>query len=107
MEWLRKSRLDVRVALIAKSRLLRFQHDRLCFELVDAVATDATDESFAVGSPFEVRVLANVASQALLIHLFRCCFCELKDIGRNPATFNVGFTGAVAAFACHSLAAMH
>jgi hypothetical protein len=107
MEWLRKSRLDVRVALVAKGRLLCFKHDGLRFELVDTVTAGATDESFAVGSPFEVRVFTNVASQALLVHLFGCCLSELKDLGRNPATFNVGLTGAVAAFACHALAAVH
>jgi|SRR6185312_328699 len=75
-------------------------------ELMDAVATGATDESLAVDGSLEVRVLANVARQALLLHLFRCCLCELKDLGSNPTAFNVGSTGAVTAFACHAFAAM-
>ncbi len=106
MEWLRKSWLNVRMALIAETRLLRFKHGRLRFELVDTVATDAADESFAVGGPLDLRVLTNVASQARLLHLFRCCLCELKDLGRNPAAFDMGLTRSVATFACHAFAAM-
>src|SRR5260370_5255648 len=106
MEWLRKSRLDVRMALIAEGRLFRSEQCRLRFKLVDAVAAGATDEGFSVGGPLEVRVLTNVASQALLLHLFRCCLCELKNPGRNPAAFNMGLTRSVAAFARHTFAAM-
>ena len=51
MERLRKSRLDIRVALIAEIWLLRFERDRLRFELVHAVAAGATDKSLAMGGP--------------------------------------------------------
>ena len=73
MERLRKGGLDVRMALVAESRLTLFEHGRLRFELVTAVATVAADESFAMSGPLEVRMVANVASQALLGHLLRCC----------------------------------
>src|ERR1700733_1285532 len=106
VEWLHESSFNVRMALIAEGRLLCFEHLRLRYKLVGAMAAGATDKSFAVGSPLEVRVIANVASHALLLHLFRRCLCELKDIARDPAALDMGFTGSVAAFACHAFAAM-
>jgi hypothetical protein len=106
VEWLHKGSLSVRMALIAEVRLLRFKHFRLSFKLVDAVAARATDESFAMGGPLEVGVLTNVASQALRLHLFRRCLCELKDLAGNPAALNMGLPGSVAAFARHAFAAM-
>lgn len=70
---LRKSRLDICMALIAEVRLFHFEHGRLRFELVDAVAVGATDEGLAMRGSLEVRVLPNVAGQALFFHLLRRC----------------------------------
>ena len=106
VEWLHKSSFNVRMALIAEGRLLCFEHLRLRYKLVGDVAACATDESFAVGSSFEVRVVTNVTSHALLVHLFRRCLCELKDIARDPAALNMRLTGSVAAFACYAFAAV-
>ena len=106
VERLHKSSFNVRMALIAEGRLLRFEHLRLRFKLVGAVAARATDESFAMGGPLEVGVLPNVASQALRLHLFWRCLCELKDLAGDPAALNMGLPGSVAAFACHAFAAM-
>ena len=61
VEWLHESSLNVGVALIAESGLLRLKHLRLGFKLMGAVAADAADLSFAVSSPREVGVLTNVA----------------------------------------------
>ena len=106
VEWLRKSGLGVRMALIAERRLLRLKHLRLSFKLVGAVAARATDQSLAVSGPLEVWVRANVARQALLLYLLRRCLCELKDIARDPAALNMGLTGSVATFACYAFAAV-
>lgn len=106
MEWLRKGRLYVRMALVAKARLTLLEQGRLRFEFVYAVAAGATDKSFAMGGPLEVGVLTNMASEALRFHLFRRCLCELKDRVCHPAAFDVGLARPVAAFAGHSLAAV-
>lgn len=106
MEWQRKSRLDVSMALVAEARLLCFEHRRLRFKFVAAVATGATDESLAMGGPLKVRMLTSMAGQALRIHLLCCCLFELKDLGRDAAAFDMRLAGAVAAFACHTFAAM-
>src|SRR6202048_3702906 len=106
VERLRKSGLGVGMALIAEGRLLRLKHLRLGFKLVGAVATRATDQSLTVSGPLEVGMRANMARQALLLHLFRRCLRELKDIARDPAALNMGLTGSVATFACHALAAV-
>ena len=107
MEWLRKCRLGVRVALIAKARLALLQQGRLCFEFVDTVTAGAAHKSFAMGSPLEVIVLTNVAGQAFLLHLFsRCCLREAEDLSCVPATIDMRLAGSVAAFACHALAAV-
>ena len=106
VEWLRKSCLGVRMASIAERRLLRLKHLGLSFKLVGAVAARTTDQSLTVSGPLEVGVRANVAGQALLLHLFRRCLRELEDIARNPTALDMGLTGSVAAFACHALAAV-
>ena len=106
MEWLVKCGLNVCMALVAERWLVRFEQGGLGFELVDAVATGAADESIAVGRPLKVRVIADMASQALLSDLFRCCLGELKDLARIPAALDMGLTGSVTALACHSLAAV-
>jgi hypothetical protein len=106
VERLRKSGLDVRMTLIAECRLLRPKHLRLRYKLVGAVAARTTDQSLTVGGPLEVGVGTNVARQALLIHLFRRCLCELKDIARDAAALDMGLTRSVAAFACHAFAAV-
>ena len=104
VERLRKSGLGIGVALIAERRLLRLKHLRLRHKLVGAVAVRATDQSLTVSGPLEVGVRANVARQALLLHLFRRCLCELKDIARDPATLNMGLTGSMAAFTSYAFA---
>ncbi len=104
VKWLRKSRLDICMALIAKARLALLEQGRLRFELVDAVAAGATDKSFAMGGPLEVGVVTNMASQTLLLHLSRRCLCELEDLGRHSAAVNMGLAGSVTAFACDPFA---
>jgi len=104
MERLGKRRLNVCMALVAEGGLIGFEQGDLRFGLVDTVATGAADESIAMGGPVKIRVIANMASQASLSNLFRCCFCELKDLGRVPAAIDMGLAGSVAALACHSLA---
>ena len=106
MEWLRKSRLDVRMALVAKARLALPEQGRLRFEFVYAVAAGTADKSFAMGGPLEVGVVPNMASQALRFDLFRRCLCELKDLVCHPTALDVGLSGAVATFAGHSFAAV-
>ena len=101
-----KSGLDVRMTLIAECWLLRLKHLRLRYKLVGAVAACATDKSLTVSGPLEVGVGANVARQALLIYLFRRCFCELKDIARDAAALDMGPARSVAAFACYAFAAV-
>lgn len=104
MERLCKSRLYVGMALIAESWLAMLEQSRLCFKLVYAVAAGATYKCFAMGGPLEVGMITNVASQAFLLHLFRRCLCELKDLGRNTAAFNMGLARSVAIFAGHTFA---
>ena len=106
MERLGKRRLNVCMALVAERGLIRFEQGGLCFGLVDTVATGAADESIAMGGAVKIRVIANMASQASRSNLFRSCCCESKDLGRIPAAIDMGLAGAMAALACHSLAAV-
>src|SRR3984885_1466137 len=106
MKWLRKRRLNVRVALKAEARLLHLEQECLCFELVHAVATGAADAGVSVGCTFEVGVVTGVAAQALFVNFPRSGLGELKYFGRNPAAFDMGLAGSVAAFAGHSFAAV-
>ena len=94
------------MALIAECRLLRLEHLCLRFELVRAVAADATDLSLAVSGALEVGVITDVASETLLLHLSRRSLCELKDVACYAAALNVGLAGSVAAFAGHAFAAV-
>jgi len=104
VEWLHKRSLNVGVALVTDGRLLGFKHLRLRFKLVGAVAADATDLSLSVSGTLEVWVRANMARQALVLYLFRCCLRELKDIRRDSAALDMGFTGSVAAFTSYAFA---
>jgi hypothetical protein len=61
MEWLRKSRLDVCMALIAERGLLGLEHFSLGFKLVHAVTVRTTDQSLAVSGTLEVGMFADVA----------------------------------------------
>jgi len=106
MEGLGERRLNVCMALVAEGGLACSEQYGLRFGLVDAVTTGAADESIAMGGPIEVRVIAGMAGQAPFRDLFRCRFCELKDLGRIPAAIDMGLARSVAAFACHSLAAV-
>jgi hypothetical protein len=94
------------MALVAEGGLIRFEQGGLRFGLVDTVATGAADEGIAMGGPVEIRVIANMAGQASRSNLFWGCFGELEDLGRVPATVDMGLAGSVAALACDSLAAV-
>jgi hypothetical protein len=106
MERFGKQRLNVCMALVAEGGLACFEQDGLRFELMDAVTTGASDQSIAMGSPVEVRVVAKMAGQAPFRDLFRRRFGEPEYFGRIPAAVDMGLAGSVAAFACHSLAAV-
>jgi hypothetical protein len=106
VEWLHKSRLSVGMALVTEAWLRRFEHPGLAFKLVDAVAARTTKEGFAVSGSFEVGVLANMARQALLIHLLRRRLRELKDLAPVAAALNMGLARAMATLACHAFAAV-
>ena len=53
--------MDVGMALIAEGRLRRFEHLRLKFKLVGAVAVRTTYQSLAMSGPLEVWVRGNMA----------------------------------------------
>jgi hypothetical protein len=103
MEGLREGRLHIGVALIAERRLLGLEQDGLGFELVHTVAADAADTGVSVGGSLEIRMVACVAGEALLLDLFRCRLTELEDLGCISSAVNVRLAGAVAAFAGDAL----
>ena len=71
VEGLGERRLHVGVAAIAKRRLRHLQQADFRLEAVNAMATGATQASFAVRRTLEVGVRARVATQAGCIDLLR------------------------------------
>lgn len=107
MKGLREGGLHIRMAAVAQLRLFYLQEMRLTLGGMIAVATDTTDAGCAVSGTIEVSVCPQVATKALLIHMFWCCRCESKDLGYITTRLHVGFGRTMAALASNTFAAVH
>src|SRR6185312_4987055 len=86
---LHKCRIDVGVALITESGLLRLEQGSLRLWLVNAVAVGATYKTFTMRTSCEVRVIAYVTREALLVDFFRWGFCEPEECIRATTAFDM------------------
>lgn len=106
MKWLRKSRLYISVAGVAKLRLCGLEKADIVFKFVNAVATRATYACTAVCGALEIRMRLSVTLQTLFVRRFRRHFAESEDLFDITAPLYMLSARPVAAFACHSLAAV-
>jgi hypothetical protein len=106
MEGLRKSRLYISVAGIAKLRLRDLEKAGLAFKFVNAVATRATYACIAVSGALEIRMCRGVTLQALFIRCLRRGFAKPEDFFYIAASLHMLSARPVAAFACRSFAAV-
>ena len=106
MEGLRKSRLYISVAGIAKLRLRDLEKAGLAFKFVNAVATRTTYACIAVCGALEIRMGRGVAFQTLFIRCLRRHFAEPEDLFYIAASLHMLSARPVAAFARHSFASV-
>ena len=99
-------RLGVGVALEAEGRLSDLQLVLLVLTNVNTVAADAAYVRFSMCRAQEVRVVALVAVEALLVHFFGRAFRGIEDLGNISASFDVCLTRSVAALAGYPVFAM-
>lgn len=86
---LHKCRINVGMALITEGGLLRLEQSSLRLWLVNAVAVGATYKTLAMRTSCEVRVIAYVTREALLVDFFRRSFCEPEECIRATTAFNM------------------
>jgi hypothetical protein len=99
-------RLGIGVALEAERRLSHLQLVLLVLTNVNTVAADAAYVCFSMCRAQEVRVVALVAIEALLVHFFGRAFRGIEDLGNISASFDVCLTRSVAALAGYAVFAM-
>ena len=96
MKWLRKSRLHVRVAGIAKLWLRYLEKALLSRKLMHAVAAGATYLCFAVGGTLEIWMSSCMTLKAFGVNQFCGGLAEPEDLRYISARFDVSLAGSMA-----------
>ncbi len=101
-----KRRLDLGVALEAKSRLADLQERCFRSRFVHTVATETTNARLGVRRPEEVGMGVGMAAHAGRIHFLRRELTQLNDLGGIATGIHMGLAGTMATLAGCARAAM-
>jgi hypothetical protein len=107
MKWLRKGRLYVCVAGIAKLWLRYLEKALLARKLVHAVTTGATYACVAMGGTVEIGMSAYMTTKALVVDQFCGGLAELEDLRYISARFDMSLARSMAVLARDPFTAMH